>query len=116
MKRDPDCIFCKIVAGQIPAEKVFEDERVLGFRDIQPAAPFHALLIPKEHIATLDDVRAEHEPLMGRLIAAAGEIAARHGLRDGYRLVANCRESAGQAVFHLHFHVLAGRGFGWPPG
>ncbi len=116
MTANAECIFCKIVAGQIPAEKVWEDDLVLGFKDIHPEAPFHALLIPKEHIATLDDLEQDHEPLMGRLIWAASRIASEEGLSEGYRLVTNCRAAAGQEVFHIHVHLLGGRPFGWPPG
>lgn len=116
MKTDPTCIFCKIVAGEIPAEKIHEDDAVLGFRDIHPAAPFHALLIPKEHIPTLNHLEEEHDVLMGRLVRAARAVAAAQGLTAGYRLVGNCERAAGQEVFHIHFHLLGGRGFGWPPG
>ena len=116
MKTDPGCVFCKIVAGQIPAEKVHEDEHVLAFKDLHPAAPFHALLIPKEHIPTLNHLEEEHDLLMGRLLRAAGRVAATHGLGAGYRLVGNCERAAGQEVFHIHFHMLGGRALGWPPG
>jgi len=110
------CIFCRIVAGEIPSEKVYEDQELLGFRDIRPAAPHHLLLIPKEHIATFDDLEPRHDGLIGRLVRVAGEIAAREGLSAGYRLVGNCRAGAGQEVFHIHVHLLGGRPFGWPPG
>jgi RpiB/LacA/LacB family sugar-phosphate isomerase len=111
-----DCIFCKIASGKVPAEKVFEDDDVLGFRDIHPAAPTHVLLIPKVHIPTLNDLTPEHDRLLGRLVRAAGEVAAREGLAAGYRLVGNCGRGAGQEVFHIHFHLLGGRPLDWPPG
>jgi histidine triad (HIT) family protein len=113
---EADCIFCKIVAGEIPAEKVYEDEEILVFRDIQPAAPTHLLLIPKAHVATVDDLEADHEALVGRLLRRAAAVAAKAGLAGAYRLVVNCGRGAGQEVFHLHVHLLAGRPFGWPPG
>lgn len=111
-----DCIFCRIASGEIPAEKVYEDEQLLAFRDIHPAAPTHVLLIPKEHIATFDDLTPEQDALTGALLRRAGEVAARLGLEKGYRLVGNCQRAAGQEVFHIHIHLLGGRSFGWPPG
>lgn len=112
-----DCIFCKIAAGDIPAEKVFEDDAVVAFRDLNPQAPTHVLVIPKTHIATLNDVRREHEALVGRMHGAAREIAAREGLADeGFRTVMNCNEAGGQTVFHIHLHLLGGRMMHWPPG
>ncbi|MFH1143454.1 MAG: histidine triad nucleotide-binding protein [Candidatus Eisenbacteria bacterium] len=111
-----DCLFCKIVAGAIPAEKVYEDDRLLAFRDIHPAAPTHVLLIPKAHVATLDDLTPEHDALIGALLRAASTVARAEGLADGYRLIANCGRGAGQAVFHVHVHILGGRALGWPPG
>ncbi len=113
---ESDCIFCKIVAGEIPAEKVFEDDEIVGFKDINPAAPFHALLIPKTHIETLNDLGPEHVDLMGRIVLAAQKVAAEEGLETGYRLVANCLRDAGQEVFHIHVHLLGGRRLTWPPG
>lgn len=112
-----DCLFCRIVAGEIPAAKVYEDEALLAFRDIAPQAPVHILLIPKAHRATLDDLGGEDAGLMGELVLRAARIARAEGLSDtGYRIVANCRESAGQSVFHIHFHILGGRPMRWPPG
>jgi histidine triad (HIT) family protein len=111
-----DCLFCRIAAGEIPADKVYEDDEVVVFRDIHPAAPQHLLIIPREHIATFDDLLPEHDARIGRLVRRAAEVAARLGLTDGYRLVGNCQRGAGQEVFHIHIHMLGGRGLGWPPG
>lgn len=113
---EDDCIFCKIVAGDIPAERVYEDERILGFRDIAAAAPTHVLLIPKEHIPTLNDLQPGQSDLMGNVVLAAKEVAAQEGLTKGYRLVANCLRGGGQEVYHIHFHLLGGRELSWPPG
>ncbi len=112
-----DCLFCKIIAGDIPAEKIYEDENVLAFRDINPVAPLHALLIPKKHIATINDLQTEDAGVVGQLFLAAKQIAKQEGYADeGYRTVMNCGEAAGQTVFHIHLHLLAGRGLSWPPG
>lgn len=113
---ETDCIFCMIVAGEIPAEKVYEDDQVLGFKDLSPQAPFHGLLIPKEHIATFNDLEPRHDAVMGRLMRAAREVAGEQGLTEGYRLVGNCLKAAGQEVYHIHVHLLGGRSFSWPPG
>lgn len=116
---DPDsqnCVFCKIAAGSIPAKRLFEDDLVLGFKDLNPQAPVHVLLIPRKHIATLDDAIEEDGALLARLMFAAKRTAAELGVSGGYRLVNNCGETAGQSVFHLHFHLLAGRALRWPPG
>lgn len=114
---DARCLFCKIVAKEIPAKIVHEDDVVVAFEDIHPQAPTHILVIPREHIPSLDAVSAASAGLVGTVVARASEIArARHLEKDGYRLVANCGEAAGQTVFHIHFHLLGGRGFGWPPG
>lgn len=113
----PDCIFCKLIDGQIPSKKVYEDEYLLAFEDINPAAPEHVVIIPKKHIETFNEVAEEDGPLLGRLLIAARNIAADRKLSaDGYRLVLNCMEGAGQTVFHIHFHLLGGRIFSWPPG
>ena|SRR5215813_9368390 len=109
-----DCIFCKIVAGQLPSKKVLETERLLAFEDIAPKAPVHLLLIPKKHLVNLHDGSAEPD-LLGELVAASARIAKEKGLSD-YRLVANTGGEAGQMVFHLHFHLLGGRRMTWPPG
>ena len=112
-----DCLFCKIVEGEIPADIVYENDTVLAFRDINPQAPTHILIIPREHIGTINDLSPEHEAVVGRLFMAAKEIAAAEGLTEkGYRVVMNCGEGAGQSVFHIHLHLLGGRGFDWPPG
>jgi histidine triad (HIT) family protein len=112
-----DCLFCKIVAGDIPAARVYEDERVLGFRDINPQAPTHVLLIPKRHIATLNDLQAEDAELIGRLYLAAKQVAADEGIAEaGYRTLFNCNRAGGQEVYHLHLHLLGGRQMTWPPG
>lgn len=115
MAADPDCIFCKIVSGAIPSDKVYEDEAILAFHDIQPQAPTHILVIPKEHRPTLREYGPEDAALLGRIQAAAIQIAREQGV-EAYRCVYNCGAEAGQAVFHLHLHLLAGRAFAWPPG
>lgn len=112
-----DCLFCKMVSGEIQADVLYENDDVLAFRDISPQAPFHALVIPKRHIATLNDVLAEDAELMGKLFLAAAHIAKEAGIdAAGYRSVTNCNAGAGQTVFHLHLHVLGGRSMTWPPG
>jgi histidine triad (HIT) family protein len=112
-----DCLFCKIAAGQIPSKKVYADEDFYAFEDIHPQAPTHVLVIPRKHIPTLNDVTAEDTDLLGRLLLLSTRIAKERGLdTKGFRLNANCLESAGQSVFHIHFHLLGGRPFGWPPG
>jgi histidine triad (HIT) family protein len=112
-----DCIFCKIIKKEMKSDIIYEDEKIVAFEDISPQAPTHTLLIPKKHIETLNHLQEEDAELMGHLLLKAKEIAEQKGLKDkGYRVVANCLESAGQSVFHVHFHLLGGRGFGWPPG
>ena len=112
-----DCIFCKIAAGEIPADIVYDDGEVLAFRDINPEAPVHLLLIPRQHIATLNDLSEADAALVGRLYLAGQQIAAELGVAEnGYRTVINCNRDAGQLVFHIHMHLLAGRELGWPPG
>jgi len=112
-----DCIFCKIAAGEIPAEKVYEDDQVVGFRDLNPQAPVHVLLIPRRHIATLNDLTEGDEALVGHLYHVAARIAADEGLAErGYRTVMNCNAEGGQTVFHIHLHLLGGRQMTWPPG
>lgn len=112
-----DCLFCKIREGEIPADIVFENDDVLAFRDVNPHAPTHLLIIPKKHIATVNDLSADDESIMGKLFSVAKVIAAEEGVSDdGYRLVVNCNEKAGQTVFHIHMHLLAGRSMNWPPG
>lgn len=112
-----DCLFCKIIDGSIPAKRVYEDEHVIAFDDLNPQAPLHVLIIPRKHIATINDIQPEDTESIGRLYLAAKEIAQQAGVAgDGYRAVVNCGEAAGQTVFHLHMHVLAGRALSWPPG
>ena len=112
-----DCLFCRIVRKEIPAKVLYEDAKVLAFADVNPQAPVHALLVPKAHFDTLNDMSADEEALLGHCVLAATRVAAEQGLQDkGYRLVANCLSGAGQSVFHVHFHILGGRGLGWPPG
>ena len=111
------CLFCKIIAGEIPASKVYEDERLVAFNDITPQAPMHVLVVPKVHVATLNDLTAAHDGLVGEMTRRAAAIAAERGYAaSGYRTIFNCNADAGQAVFHLHLHVLGGRKLAWPPG
>jgi len=112
-----DCLFCKILAGDIPADIIFESDDVIAFRDINPQAPTHALIIPRRHVATINDLEDGDETLIGNLFLAARKIAADEGIADaGYRVAMNCNEAAGQTVFHLHLHLLGGRRLAWPPG
>lgn len=112
-----DCLFCKIRDGEIPADIVYEDDDLLAFNDVNPHAPVHLLIIPKQHISTVNDVVEDDQIIMGKLFAAAKTIAKQKGVSDeGYRLVVNCNEKAGQTVFHIHMHLLAGRAMTWPPG
>ncbi|WKB54774.1 histidine triad nucleotide-binding protein [Eleftheria terrae] len=108
MTHDPNCIFCKIVAGQIPAKKVFEDEQLLAFHDIRPHAPVHFLIIPKLHLASLEEVQPEHEALLGRMLGLAPRLAREQGADNGFRTVVNTGIDGGQEVFHLHVHVMGG--------
>lgn len=111
------CVFCRIVSGEIPAQRVHEDEAIIAFDDANPQAPVHTLVVPREHIPTLNDLGPDHEGLAGRMILIAKAIAAKKGLAQrGYRLVWNCLAEAGQSVFHLHLHILGGRTMRWPPG
>jgi histidine triad (HIT) family protein len=103
-----NCIFCKIARGEIPSQKVYEDDDVLAFRDVRPAAPVHVLLVPKVHIASLYEVDAGHEPLLGRLLGLAGRIAREQGATDGFRTIVNTGRVGGQEVYHLHIHVIGG--------
>lgn len=110
-----DCIFCKMVSGEISPDIVYQNDSVLGFRDINPRAPVHSLVIPKQHVATLNEL--DDPQLAGQLLLAVREVARLEGLNEnGYRVVNNCGEDGGQEVYHLHFHVLGGRQLGWPPG
>jgi len=111
------CLFCKVASGEIPATKVYEDEEVVAFRDLHPQAPTHILIIPRKHIATVNDLESGDAALIGKLFLTAKQIAADLGFADhGYRMVMNTNRDAGQSVFHIHLHLLAGRPFHWPPG
>jgi histidine triad (HIT) family protein len=117
MMNDPDCLFCKFVSGKIPANIVYETEHVVAFRDINPKAPVHILIIPRRHIATINDIEDSDAELVGMLVTAARDIAKKEGTAEpGFRLTMNCNKAAGQSVFHLHLHLLGGRNFAWPPG
>jgi histidine triad (HIT) family protein len=112
-----NCIFCKIIAGDIPSKKVYEDDLCVAFNDINPQAPTHVLLIPREHVASLDQARESHRETLGQLLLTAAEIARRQGFAEkGYRVVINTNDDGGQTVFHLHVHLLGGRQFIFPPG
>lgn len=112
-----NCIFCKIVAGEIPAQKIYEDDHAIAFRDLNPQAPTHVLLIPRQHLASLNDATNDHHAMLGHLLCMAPQIARQEGIADnGFRTVINTGAEAGQTVFHLHLHLLGGRPLGWPPG
>ena len=112
-----DCLFCKIIAGQIPGRFVYEDHELVAIRDLNPQAPLHALILPRRHIETLNDLGPHDDTLVGAMVRAAAAIAKEHGYAEGgYRTVFNCNREAGQSVFHIHLHLLAGRHLGWPPG
>jgi histidine triad (HIT) family protein len=112
-----DCIFCKIASGEMESELVYEDEQVVAFSDINPVAPHHILIIPRKHIESINDMGDDDEGLIGHLFLAAGKLAKDLGVdQSGYRCVINTNKDAGQAIFHIHLHLLAGRKLGWPPG
>lgn len=112
-----DCIFCKIIKGDIPASKIYENERIIAFKDINPAAQVHILIVPKTHISTTNDIDASNYHIAGECIKAAAEIARELNIADdGYRLVFNCNKAGGQEVFHIHLHLIGGRDLKWPPG
>ena len=111
-----NCIFCKIVSGAIPAKKVFEDDKVVAFNDLNPQAPVHILIIPKKHIASLNEITKEDVELLGHIQEVASLLAKQNNLNDGYRLVNNCGVDGGQTVLHLHYHLMGGRTFAWPAG
>ncbi len=112
-----DCLFCKIINGEIPSEKVYEDEYVYAFNDISPTAPVHVLIVPKKHISTVNDIEEEDCALIGKIYLAAKKIAGEKGIaEDGYRVITNCNKMAGQTVFHIHYHLIGGRELGWPAG
>lgn len=111
------CLFCRIVAGEIPSKKVFEDDKLVAFEDINPQAPMHVLVVPRRHIATLNDLGPGDDPLVGSMLRRAAALARDRGFdARGYRTIFNCNAEAGQTVFHIHLHVLAGRSLSWPPG
>ncbi len=112
----PDCLFCKILAGRIPAKKVYEDEHTFAFEDINPQAPTHVLIIPRKHIVGLKEAEDSDAESLGRCQLVAAKIARERGIENGYRTVFNVGPGAGQSVFHLHLHLLGGRALGWPPG
>jgi histidine triad (HIT) family protein len=112
-----DCLFCKIIDKTIPADIVYEDDRVVAFRDVAPQAPTHVLVIPRQHISTLNDLNESNNELIGHILYVAKTIAAAEGLaEDGYRVAMNCNNHGGQTVFHIHLHLLGGRQMQWPPG
>lgn len=111
-----DCLFCKIASGEIPSKKLFEDERIFAFYDINPEAPVHFLVIPKVHIGSVDEINAENSDIIAHIFETIAKLAVQLGLKNGYRVVTNVGRDAGQSVEHLHFHVLGGRGLAWPPG
>jgi len=112
-----DCLFCKIASGEIPSRKVYADDLFYAFEDINPQAPTHFLVIPRKHIPTMNDLEPEDASLVGNMVLLASRLAKEKGLGEkGFRLNINCKEGAGQTVFHLHAHILGGRLFGWPPG
>lgn len=117
MPEESNCLFCRIAQKKIPAALVYESDDIVAFRDINPQAPTHILIIPRKHIATTNDISLEDASLIGKMTLVAKELAAKEGIAErGYRLVFNCNRDAGQAVFHIHLHLLGGRVFNWPPG
>ncbi|MFQ6004612.1 MAG: histidine triad nucleotide-binding protein [Woeseia sp.] len=114
---EADCLFCKFVSGELETDVIYETEKVFVFRDINPQAPTHVLIVPRRHIASINELDAADKEEIGNLFMAAKHVAAEEGFsEDGYRVVMNCNEAAGQTVFHVHLHLLGGRNFGWPPG
>ena len=112
-----DCLFCKIILKEIPSDVVYENDHILAFRDINPQAPTHILIIPKEHISTLNKLEKNHQVLAGEILLASALLAEREGIAEsGYRTVFNCNKNGGQAVYHIHLHLLGGRKMTWPPG
>ena len=111
------CLFCKIIDKELPATLIYEDEKVVAFNDINPQAPVHVLIIPRQHIATVNDLQPENQNLMGHMFAIAKKLASQLNIaQSGYRIVTNCNTDGGQAVYHLHLHLLGGRALNWPPG
>ena len=114
---EPDCLFCKIIADEIPADIIYESTDAIAFRDINPQAPTHVLIVPRQHIATINDLENSDTDAVGQLFLAARDVAKQEGFaEDGYRATMNCNAAAGQTVFHIHLHLLGGRNFTWPPG
>jgi histidine triad (HIT) family protein len=111
-----DCVFCKIANGEIPSKKVYEDDKVLAFCDLQPQAPVHILIIPKEHISSAADITPENSAIVAHIYEVAAKLAKANHLDDGFRIVCNVGKEGGQSVMHLHFHLLGGRSMKWPPG
>jgi histidine triad (HIT) family protein len=112
-----DCLFCRIISGTAPASRIYEDDQIVAIDDISPQAPLHALVMPRRHIATLNDLQPEDDRLIGEMMRRAAAIAKERGMAErGYRTLFNCNRDALQSVFHIHLHVLGGRRFGWPPG
>ena len=114
--RDPDCLFCRIIAGEVPSDRVYEDDEVVAFRDIAPRAPTHVLVVPRRHVPDVSQLTDADGGILAASFAAIRQIARDEGLENGYRVVTNVGEEAGQSVFHLHFHLLGGRRMAWPPG
>src|SRR5262245_4245348 len=113
----PDCLFCKIIEGKIPGAIVYQDDRLVAFKDINPQAPMHVLIVPRRHVSSLNELTASDDALVGEMVRRAAALAADNGYSErGYRTVFNCGPEAGQTVFHIHLHVLGGRRLGWPPG
>lgn len=110
------CIFCKIASGEIPSKKAYEDESVIAFYDLSPQSPVHILIIPKTHIESASEITSDNSSVVAHIFEIAAKLAKSEGLDGGFRIVTNCKESAGQSVMHLHFHLLGGRRFSWPPG
>lgn len=111
-----DCLFCKIIKGEIPSSKIYENEFVYAFKDIDPQAPFHAIIVPKEHISSANEINGDNSFFIGKIFEAVAVIARQENLENGYRVVNNCGKDGGQTVGHIHFHLLARRNLAWPPG
>lgn len=112
-----DCLFCKIITGEIPTEIIYQDNEIIAFNDIEPQAPTHILVIPKQHISTINDIKSEEAALIGKLYLTVQQLAKEHNINEpGYRTVMNCNSDGGQAVYHIHLHLLGGRKLKWPPG
>ena len=111
-----DCVFCKIANGQIPSKKAYEDDKILAFYDLDPQAPVHILIIPKEHIKSVEDITPQNSAIVAHIFEVAAKLAKENNLTDGFRIVSNVGKDAGQSVPHLHFHLLGGRSMKWPPG